>query len=145
MMRLMGLILMVIAVECFVSGFKPIMIDIATRTCKKRQEHCFPLQLSTDPVKCFCIYLFNMMLCFKRNRKRTNADRTDAEIMDIDLQQTCISKVVLEWILRGYLLIISVLVNVGFLYIELSVLSRTLSVCLQILSVHGFRESLFPL
>lgn len=28
MMRLMGLILMVIAVECFVSGIKPIMIDI---------------------------------------------------------------------------------------------------------------------
>ena len=28
MMRLMGLILVVIAVECFVSGFKPIMIDI---------------------------------------------------------------------------------------------------------------------
>ena len=28
MMRLMGLILMVIAVECFVSGFKPIMIDL---------------------------------------------------------------------------------------------------------------------
>ena len=28
MMRLMGLILMGIAVECFVSGFKPIMIDI---------------------------------------------------------------------------------------------------------------------
>ena len=28
MMRLMGLILMVIAVECFVSGFKPILIDI---------------------------------------------------------------------------------------------------------------------
>lgn len=28
MMRLMGLILMVIAVECFVSGFKPIMADI---------------------------------------------------------------------------------------------------------------------
>ena len=28
MMRLMGLILMFIAVECFVSGFKPIMIDI---------------------------------------------------------------------------------------------------------------------
>ena len=28
MMRLLGLILMVIAVECFVSGFKPIMIDI---------------------------------------------------------------------------------------------------------------------
>mgnify|MGYP000723324118 CR=1 FL=1 len=28
MMRLMGLILMVISVECFVSGFKPIMIDI---------------------------------------------------------------------------------------------------------------------
>ena len=28
MMRLMGLILMVIAVECFVSAFKPIMIDI---------------------------------------------------------------------------------------------------------------------
>ena len=28
MMRLMGLILMVIAVECFVSGLKPIMIDI---------------------------------------------------------------------------------------------------------------------
>ena len=28
MMRLMGLILMVIAGECFVSGFKPIMIDI---------------------------------------------------------------------------------------------------------------------
>ena len=28
MMRLMGLILMVIAVECFVSGFKPIMVDI---------------------------------------------------------------------------------------------------------------------
>lgn len=31
MMRLMGLILMVIAVECFVSGFKPIMIDILQR------------------------------------------------------------------------------------------------------------------
>ena len=28
MMRLMGLILMVIAVECFISGFKPIAIDI---------------------------------------------------------------------------------------------------------------------
>ena len=28
MMRLMGLLLMVIAVECFVSGAKPIMIDI---------------------------------------------------------------------------------------------------------------------
>ncbi|MFV0545169.1 MAG: MarC family protein [Bacteroides sp.] len=28
MMRLMGLILMVIAVECFVSGLKPIMIDV---------------------------------------------------------------------------------------------------------------------
>ncbi len=28
MMRLMGLILMVIAVECFVGGFKPILIDI---------------------------------------------------------------------------------------------------------------------
>ena len=28
MMRLMGLILMVIAVECFVSGAKPILIDI---------------------------------------------------------------------------------------------------------------------
>ena len=28
MMRLMGLILMVIAVECFVSGFRPILIDI---------------------------------------------------------------------------------------------------------------------
>ena len=28
MMRLMGLILMVIAVECFVCGFKPIMLDI---------------------------------------------------------------------------------------------------------------------
>lgn len=28
MMRLMGLILMVIAVECFVSGMKPILIDI---------------------------------------------------------------------------------------------------------------------
>ena len=28
MMRLMGLILMVIAVECFVSGVKPILIDI---------------------------------------------------------------------------------------------------------------------
>ncbi|MFR3102358.1 MAG: MarC family protein, partial [Parabacteroides distasonis] len=28
MMRLMGLILMVIAVECFVSGLKPILIDI---------------------------------------------------------------------------------------------------------------------
>ena len=27
-MRLMGLILMVIAVECFVSGVKPILIDI---------------------------------------------------------------------------------------------------------------------
>ena len=32
MMRLMGLILMVIAVECFVSGFKPIMIDILQQT-----------------------------------------------------------------------------------------------------------------
>jgi multiple antibiotic resistance protein len=28
MMRLMGLILMVIAVECFVGGLKPILIDI---------------------------------------------------------------------------------------------------------------------
>lgn len=28
MMRLMGLILMVIAVECFVGGLKPIMVDI---------------------------------------------------------------------------------------------------------------------
>jgi multiple antibiotic resistance protein len=28
MMRLMGLILMVIAVECFVSGAKPILADI---------------------------------------------------------------------------------------------------------------------
>ena len=28
MMRLMGLILMVIAVECFVSGLKPILVDI---------------------------------------------------------------------------------------------------------------------
>ena len=28
MMRLMGLILMVIAVECFVGGVKPILIDI---------------------------------------------------------------------------------------------------------------------
>ena len=28
MMRLMGLILMVIAVECFVSGVKPILVDI---------------------------------------------------------------------------------------------------------------------
>ena len=28
MMRLMGLILMVIAVECFVSGARPILIDI---------------------------------------------------------------------------------------------------------------------
>ena len=28
MMRLMGLILMVLAVECFVGGIKPIMIDI---------------------------------------------------------------------------------------------------------------------
>ena len=28
MMRLMGLILMVIAVECFVSGAQPILIDI---------------------------------------------------------------------------------------------------------------------
>ena len=28
MMRLMGLILMVIAVECFVGGMKPILIDI---------------------------------------------------------------------------------------------------------------------
>jgi len=28
MMRLMGLILMVIAVECFVGGIKPILIDI---------------------------------------------------------------------------------------------------------------------
>ena len=28
MMRLMGLILMVIAVECFVSGAQPILVDI---------------------------------------------------------------------------------------------------------------------
>lgn len=28
MMRLMGLILMVIAVECFVSGVKPVLVDI---------------------------------------------------------------------------------------------------------------------
>ena len=31
MMRLMGLILMVIAVECFVGGLKPIMVDICRR------------------------------------------------------------------------------------------------------------------
>ena len=31
MMRLMGLILMVIAVECFVSGVKPILMDIITK------------------------------------------------------------------------------------------------------------------
>lgn len=28
MMRLMGLILMVIAVECFVGGLKPVLVDI---------------------------------------------------------------------------------------------------------------------
>lgn len=33
MMRLMGLILMVIAVECFVSGLKPILIDSRQRRC----------------------------------------------------------------------------------------------------------------
>lgn len=31
MMRLMGLILMVIAVECFVSGMKPILVDIIAK------------------------------------------------------------------------------------------------------------------
>lgn len=34
MMRLMGLILMVIAIECFVSGFRPIMIDIIQQANK---------------------------------------------------------------------------------------------------------------
>ena len=33
MMRLMGLILMVIAVECFVSGMKPILVDIIKEGC----------------------------------------------------------------------------------------------------------------
>jgi multiple antibiotic resistance protein len=33
MMRLMGLILMVIAVECFVSGVKPILTDIVKEGC----------------------------------------------------------------------------------------------------------------
>lgn len=33
MMRLMGLILMVIAVECFVGGLKPILIDIIQMSC----------------------------------------------------------------------------------------------------------------
>ena len=28
MMRLMGLLLMVIAVECFVGGMKPILVDV---------------------------------------------------------------------------------------------------------------------
>lgn len=31
MMRLMGLLLMVIAVECFVGGMKPILIDIISQ------------------------------------------------------------------------------------------------------------------
>lgn len=35
MMRLMGLILMVIAVECFVSGLKPILIDILREADRK--------------------------------------------------------------------------------------------------------------
>lgn len=34
MMRLMGLILMVIAVECFVSGLKPILVDIVREGMK---------------------------------------------------------------------------------------------------------------
>ena len=34
MMRLMGLILMVIAVECFVGGVKPILIDIIQMSLK---------------------------------------------------------------------------------------------------------------
>ena len=34
MMRLMGLILMVIAVECFVSGIKPILVDVLTESYK---------------------------------------------------------------------------------------------------------------
>ena len=33
MMRLMGLILMVIAVECFVGGMKPILVDVLTESC----------------------------------------------------------------------------------------------------------------
>ena len=40
MMRLMGLILMVIAVECFVSGFKPIMIDILQQAKEKFCTDC---------------------------------------------------------------------------------------------------------
>ena len=34
MMRLMGLILMVIAVECFVSGVKPILIEVLAEGCR---------------------------------------------------------------------------------------------------------------
>ena len=34
MMRLMGLILMVIAVECFVGGIKPILVDVLTESYK---------------------------------------------------------------------------------------------------------------
>ena len=34
MMRLMGLILMVIAVECFVGGMKPILVDVLTESYK---------------------------------------------------------------------------------------------------------------
>jgi len=41
MMRLMGLILMVIAVECFVSGLKPILIDILREAITNYQTSFF--------------------------------------------------------------------------------------------------------
>lgn len=40
MMRLMGLILMVIAVECFVSGFRPILIDIIHQVGFNQKREC---------------------------------------------------------------------------------------------------------
>ena len=45
MMRLMGLILMVIAVECFVGGMKPILVDVLTESYKMLPEVILTLPL----------------------------------------------------------------------------------------------------
>lgn len=72
MMRLMGLILMVIAVECFVSGFKADRRRhfAALEPRGTKGKALLSLQLQYSPVRVlFCMScLFNMMLCFKRKK-----------------------------------------------------------------------------
>ena len=52
MMRLMGLILMVIAVECFVSGLKPILIDIL------REAMDLSVKISQETLRIFAVWLW---------------------------------------------------------------------------------------